>query len=110
MGKNMEEVERNRYCKKIAQAICYEDGDFIDYIEGKEARNIVTQLRGKEKLRKISRSFRRAREDVMLVDQGKKPLKPFVSDKDYGFWKMVVAETEKCLMKEGRTPLVSNSK
>ena len=52
-------------------------------------------------MRKIDRTYPKVKEDVDRVNAGMKPLKPFVSRKDFLWWKQVVKKTDRCIKKTG---------
>ena len=54
-----------------------------------------------EKVRAISRTYGPAKADVKAVEDGRKPVKPFVNRKDFKFWKQVIKKTDLCMKKGG---------
>ena len=43
-----------------------------------------------ERVRRIQRTYKAAKKDITLVESGKRPVKPFIHDQDYQYWKDVV--------------------
>ena len=86
----MDKVWRERACKEVAQCIC--DSSKHPYLLGnyitKEHILTIGQCREHEKYRKILRGdYEATKEDVKRMEDGMKPVKPFVSRRDFTFWK-----------------------
>ena len=78
-------------------------------LDDKFGASFIRHLKREESFRRIERTFQPAKVDVSRVEAGMKPNKPFVSRKDFLFWKQIVKKTDQCI-RLGNDPSVSNAK
>ena len=74
--------------------------------ENEAVEKLVTLCRKQERIRKISRSsYAAVKEDIARVEQGKEPLKEFIHDNDFRYWRTIAYNTEKCIKSGGEEPV-----
>ena len=104
----LESKDRDKVCTRFSRMIC-ETGYENKVKEIREIKKsnwekdhkwffaLLSGCRETERLRKIIRTYEPAKKDLNRTQLGMKPVKPFVSRKDFVFWKQVIKKTDKCI-------------